>query len=63
MSSDTEQAADKSEMTISELFERWLESRKDTLKPATYKRYHTKYRLYLEKQLGSTTVNSITPEQ
>ena len=63
MSSDTEQAADKSEMTISELFERWLESKKATVKPVTYNHYRSKYKLYLEKPLGSSKVNEITPEQ
>ncbi|MBR1751007.1 MAG: tyrosine-type recombinase/integrase family protein, partial [Ruminococcus sp.] len=51
------------EMTVSDLFEAWLESKKVIVQPVTYKHYRSKYRLYLEKPFGKRKVNDITPEQ
>ena len=52
-----------SDMTVSDLFEAWLENKKATVQPVTYKHYCSKYKLYLEQPLGATKVNDITPDK
>lgn len=63
MSKTTEYPTASADMTVSDLFNCWLESKKDKVQPVTYKHYLSKYKLYLEAPLGAVRVNDITPER
>lgn len=57
---DPKEQADWSDMTFSELFDAWLNFKKQTISPTAVKHYADEYRRFLLEPFGSRKVNDIS---
>ena len=56
------QSAQECMLTVSELMENWLATKKSRVKPSSYYRYQALIRLHILPQLGTTKANDLTAE-